>query len=337
MKGFKANFDNFLKNKKEDKEFKDTHYYLHQETLSGILDIQKEKERLITTMHTLLEQVDNGQEIAFSDRGKKIEVEGDTMYFFKKNGIKEKATKGDIMVAGINGIDITLTEGIDRNIKKEYILREIKRRIQSLYNQQLIQAELENVNAHPKDLCRDAYEKIKETKNMNPYESEQTGVLAETMIESYLTKLFIDNPLLPFEIEVADVHEDVRSKIDFKLHIKKEYTRGLSVQTHKDAGIQFTMDSNKTDVKKEQIEKSKEYMERLDKKPVDDLILVSFPITEIQESLQSWKNDGKNKSIAGPTEKWSLETKKLVFTKILEKLPPSLHIDTETLWDSIQT
>lgn len=336
MKGFKENFEDFLKNKSENKEFKDRTYYLNENTQEKILSIQERKQELVETMHELLKKVDTGEDISFVKHGKNIYTDNGEGYALNRQGEKIFQTKGDIMVAGINGFELNLDSNFDRQTKKEFILRETRRKIKEIYNEQLIIAELENLSANPHDLCIESYQEISKSKKMKPYESIQSGILAETMVESYLTKLFIDNPNLPFTIEMGDVHNDVRSKMDFKLHIKKEYTRAIKINTHNNTGIQFTLDKDKEEFKQEQIDKSKKFINRLDKKPVDDLILVSMSLSEIQESLEKWKNDGKNKSIAGPSEYWNPETKKLVFIKMLEKLPKELKINPEELWNSIE-
>lgn len=336
MKGFKLNFENFLKDKSKNKEFRDKNYYLNQETQQDILNIQEAKIKLIDHMHDLLRKIDNNENVSFSPYGKKIIMEDDQAKIIKRGGETESVSRGDIMVAGINGFDLDLHADIDRETRKEFVVRETKRRIAKLYDEQLLMAELENINKRSDDLGILSYENIADRQDLGVYESKKTGLLAETMVESYLTKIFIDNSDLPFSIEPADIYDDVRNKMDFKLRIKRDYNRGVNVRTHKNTGIQFTMDAEKTKFKKEQIRKSKAYMDRLDEKPVDDLILVSFPITEIKESIDKWKSDGKHKSIAGPSEKWSKETKKLVFIKMIEKLPESLNINPEELWDSIQ-
>lgn len=335
MKGFKSNFDTYIKNDNADQSFESNTHELNKDTELEIFDIQAEKKHMVEQMHELLQKADAGKEVSFSKNARSIEEIDGKMYYFKKGGERAEATKGDIMVSGINGFDLKLSEAVDKTTKKEFIVRETRRKIQDLYNKQLLLAELKNDLANERDGGLKAYEAISEMEETKPYETKKAGLLVETMIHSHLTKLFIDNPHLPITFEAADVYEDVRNKIDFKIHIKKEYTRGLSVKSHMDAGIQFTMNTSKTEVKENQIKHSKKYLELLDEKPVDDILLVSLPIDEVNDTVQSWKDDGKNKSIGGPTEKWTLETKKLVFTKMLEKLPDTLNINPEEWWNSL--
>ncbi len=332
MEGFKQNFENYLKDKNEDKEFEDKRYYLNSETQEDILQKQEEKEMLIDQMHVLLRKIDNNESISFSEYAKTVEVQNGNLTRIVKGNLTQEITKGDIIVAGMNGFDLKLDPSVDRITQKQFVLQETKRRIKDLYNKQLTLAETENQNARIGDGAIEAYKAIDERSDLGSYESEQHGVLAEQMVESFMTKLIADNPHLPFTIEMADVYDDVRTKMDFKIHIKKEFTRGVAV----DAGVQFTLNTDAAEYKAEQIQKSKEYMANLDSKPVDDLVLVTMSISEIEESLNEWKNQGKKKSIGGPADHWSEETQKLVFTKMLEKLPASLNINTEELWESTQ-
>lgn len=335
MEGFKHKFDNFLKDTNEDKEFKDSRYYLDKETQTSILDIQEKKQELITNMQELLAKVDTDESIRFSEHARTVEQRGEDIVIIKKGGTEEIITKGDVLVAGMNGFDISLNSTVDRLTKKQFILSETTRRIKGLYNEQLTFAEVQNKKARKDDGAIKAYKQIAERSKMSTYESEQSGVLAEHMVESFMTRLIANNPHLPFTIEMADVYDDVRSKIDFKLHIKK-YTRGVKIESGIDAGIQFTINQSKTEFKEAQIEKSKQYMNRLDKKPVDDILLVTMSINEIEKSLSDWNSQGKQKSIAGPAEHWSSETKKLVFTKMIEKLPEGiLEKIPEELWATL--
>lgn len=335
MEGFKQNFESYIKSNDKKKDFSDKRYHLDNETQESILETQDEKLSLTEHMHMLLQKVDNNEEISFHEHARLVNKEGDNFVITKKGGIKEVITTGDILVAGMNGFDIKLDSKIDRLTKKRFILQETTRRIKELYNNQLMAAELKNKNNRPMDGVIGAYEKIAETKDSKAYENKKSGILAEQMVESFMTKIIADNPHLPFTLEMADVYDDVRRKIDFKLHVKK-HVRGIKVESGSNTGIQFTLNQSKTALKEKQIERSKEHMSRLDRKPVDDLVLVTMSLNEVQSSRDAWLADGKQKSIAGPAEHWSSETQKLVFTKMLEKLPASLEIDAEELWLSLK-
>jgi len=336
MKDVEQNLNEYLKNNKV-LEFRDRNYYLNEESLAKIDTIQKEKLALVEHMHELLQKVDSGESISISENSRDIRNDNGSFYSIDDSGEKQVYTKGDLMVAGMNGFDISLDANIDSQTKKEFILRETRRALKALHNEQIIITELENKNVSPRDLCIQSYKEIEKTKNLLPYESKQSGILAETMIESFLTKLAIDNPSLPFRIEMGNVYDDVRRKIDFKLHIKNEYKRGVKIETQKsDVAIQLTMDTGKTAFKEDQIRKSQEYSKKLTKREFDDFVLVTVSIDEIKKSLEEWNSQGDLKSLAGPSDIWTEQTRKLVFIKILEKLPPHLEIEPAELWESIQ-
>jgi len=331
MEGFKQNFEKYLKDTNKDKQFEDRRYYLNEQTQEKILDIQEQKQALIEQMHELLKKVDQQKPISFEEHAKTVEMQNGSLTRIVKGNLHQEITVGDIMVAGMNGFDLRLDPSVDRVIQKQFILQETKNRIKHLYNKQLTAAEIENVNARNGDGAVEAYKAIEERSELGVYTNEtQHGVLAEQMVESFMTKLITNNPHLPFTIEMADVYDDVRRKMDFKIHIKKEFTRGVAIDT----GVQFTLNSKATEHKTEQIKKAKEYMSRLDSQPVDDIVLVTMSIDEIENSLNAWKEQGKKRSIGGPADHWSIETQKLVFTKMLEKLPESLNINPDDLWES---
>lgn len=340
-KGFKQNFENFIKKNDPEKSFRDKSYYLDDTTQNEILEIQTEKQNLMALMHEKLSQVDTGESISFAQYGKSIIQENGEYFVIKKGGVKEAVTKGDIAVAYKNGFDLNLDANVDRETKKLFILQETRARISDLYNQQLIKAETENKNRSPHDLSYKAFEALQEEESRPIYENRPYGKMAETMVESFFTKFLVNNPQLPFTIESADVYDDVRKKIDFKIHIKQEYVRGVKVnsddgiESGSDTGIQFTLNQEAEAHKQEQIERAKENMKKFGDDKFDDLVLVTIPLHDIKEKIDSWHAMGKDKSIAGPADLWDEQTQKLIFTKMLEKLPGHLAVNSEELWESI--
>ena len=76
-------------------------------------------------------------------------------------------------------------------------------------------------------------------------------------------------------------------------------------------------------------------MKRFGDEKLDDLVLVSIPLNDIKEKVDTWQAMGNNKPIAGPAELWDLDTQKLIFTNMLDKLPQHLEINAEELWESV--
>jgi hypothetical protein len=339
-KGFKQNFENFIKQKDPEENFRDKSYYLDAATQHEILEIQAEKQKLIAAMHEKLALIDDGESISFEKYGKTVTQENGEYFITKKGGVKDTITRGDIAVAYKNGFDLNLDANVDRSTKKLFILHETKARISDLYNQQLIKAEVENKNRSGQDLSYKAFEALQEEESREIYENRPYGKMAETMVESFFTKFLVNNPQLPFTIESADVYDDVRKKIDFKIHLKREYVRGVKVNADEsadagsDTGIQFTLNQDATEHKEEQIARAKENMKKFGDDKFDDLVLVTVPLYDIKEKIDSWQAMGKDKSIAGPADLWDEKTQKLIFTKMLEKLPGHLAIDAEELWES---
>ena len=338
-KGFKQNFENFIKKNNPEEEFTDKTYFLDRETQGGILDIQVEKQNLIALMHEKLRLVDNNESISFEKFGKTVQQENGAYVMIKKGGVKEQITRGDIAVAYKNGFNLNLDTSVDRETKKLFILQETRARISDLYNQQLIVAEVGNKNRPLHDQSHKAFEALQEEITRPVYEGRPYGKMAEAMVESFFTKFLTNHPSLPFTIESADVYDDVRKKIDFKIHLKRNYVRGIKVDAHNelsgDTGIQFTLNQSATEHKQEQIARAKENMKRFGDEKLDDLVLVSIPLNDIKEKVDTWQAMGNNKPIAGPAELWDLDTQKLIFTNMLDKLPQHLEINAEELWESV--
>lgn len=338
-KGFKQQFESFLKSKDDAKEFHDRQYYLDETTQEAILKIQDQKQVLVDLMHEKFRAIDEGKEIGFEKFARTVTSENSKLYLYKKGGVRESVSRGDIAVAYKNGFDIQLDASVDRATKKLYVMSEVRSRIKSLYDEQLITAELDNKNRSPHDPSYRAYEALAEEESRPVYEGRPYGKMAETMVESFMIKFIVDHPNLPFTIEATDVYDDVRKKIDFKIHLKQDYIRGVRVGTHElegftgDTGIQFTLNQSAHDHKQEQIARAKENMQRHGERNFDDLVLVSIPLNDIKEKVDSWNALGKDKTLGGPADLWNQETKKLIFSKMLEKLPQHLDIDSEKLWN----
>ncbi len=343
---FKKNiFESFVKKdiKREEAEEKNKDIsYIEKKTEEKIFNLQEEKENLIDKMHVLLKDVDIKKEIIFDKESPDlISVGVDTgenkerifKTFGKKSG---EITAGDIAIASLWGKKLKLSPEIDRKTKKEFIIRETKRKIKDLWNKQLSLSvkdsmETNHINSIEGLESSSIYEENQEYHKMKP------GHLAEKIFESFFTKLSVNNPDLPFEIEVGDVYDDAIKKIDFIFHIKKEYSRGLNIEScddcdKNDIGIQYTMNEEATEKKENQILNQKKRNLEL-----DDLVLVTVPLGNLNLALREWLNNKKTKdNFSGPERFLDENILEKLFKSVFEKLPNYLEIDSNDYWNKIK-
>ncbi len=328
-------FKSFVKkelNRKEaenqDRDFK----FIQENTEKEIFDFQKEKEKLVEKMHELLKIADEGGEIFFDEKNLiSVGFDGENYQTFgKKSG---KISKGDIAVASLWGKNLKLNAEIDRKTKKEFIIRETKRKIKELWERQLILAGKDSPEI--KKLSYDILGKNIDIEKDGKIEELQPGHLAEKVVESFFTRLVEENPELPFEFEVADVYDDIEYKADFYLHIKKEFKRAVNVDVCEDCekeniGVQYTMNRFAEKKKLWQIKNSKK---KNQEKIFDDLVLVSVPLNSLSEALKKWQENKKDRTnFSGPEKFLDEDELKKIFIKMTENLPSYLEINPKELW-----
>jgi len=339
----KENFTNFVKKSEKFQETQEMKY-VEKETRKEIFNFQDEKERVIVQMHELLKKTDAGEEISFEEKDL-ISVgyeNGKYKTFGKKGG---EISKGDIAVASMWGKNLKLNSEVDRKTKKEFILRESKKRISSLWDKQI---NLAVQDTDSEDVFKlqafNGLKKSADAESKMKYEEMSSGHIAEKMVDSFMTKILVNNPDFPFTMEQADTYDDVNEKMDFIFHIKKEYSRGLNIKSceeesekdceKNDIGVQYTMntDPEVQNKKINQIDKSKK--RNIDK--VDDIILVTVPLGKIQEVLKKFKEKKRDNNFSGPEQFLNMDIKRTLFKSMLENLPENLNINAEEYWKKIE-
>jgi len=258
-----------------------------------VIDSQREKQDLVNLMHEKFKLIDEGQEIVFDRDSISVDINKDGKIFaYGKKGVEIPLTNGDIARGSLWGLNFKMSANFDRKTKKEFVLREIKRKIASLYDKQLAVIGA-NTSVNKNTGLDNAYEAILE-RSESKLDEKKAGVLAEKVIESFFTKLNINHTELPFSFESVDVFEDVENKIDFIFKVKT-HNRGVKVELGKDAkiGIQFTINPNAENKKMRQIKRVK----RDNNLEVDDLVLVTLPMEKINHIVETWRNSTKNEKI----------------------------------------
>jgi len=150
-------------------------------------------------------------------------------------------------------------------------------------------------------------------------ENMRSGILAEKLIRSFLTRISIDNKDLEIEIGEVNIYQDIEYKIDFLIKSKHKNT-GVKVDTdeyeeEKIRKIQFTIDSSKKseDLKMKQMENT------------EDVILIKMPELEVGKTIKKWKED-KNGTY-GPDKYFDAETKKEILEKMLKGIASDEALD----------
>lgn len=307
----------------------------NQESAEISLDLQQQKESLMTKLHESLAQLDATETVGLKGAARAIQMENDRLYYFGKGGVKTHITEGQLFASARWGAEHYLDVSLPRALKKKYLIEKARHEIAELHDRQIAGIEMNqtyNKNTGRDDAYRAIYERDEETL--------PDGIIAERMVQSFLTRIAHDYDM-PFKIVNVSVHEDVEYKIDFIIEpLNADTLTGVDVQNPEDrhdVGIQFTTANSRQTIKhkERQLENSKREMARSGNRTVDNLVLVTLPITEVREKYGTWREASTSKKPAGgPEELWSIQTKEQVFKELLSCVLPEKTVTTA--WDTVQ-
>lgn len=248
----------------------------------------------------------DGQFVATSPDGKHVSV-----------------SLAEIMTDNEWGLQYTFDNSVNIHDIRKYYLEQLKSDLREKLDTQIIISE--TANTHSDTFKQNAYRAIGERMENG---SEQGGVIAEKMVKNFLKKLTIETDA-DFEIIDADVHQDVEQKIDFIIHRKNnERNRGAKIEqsdtatdiTFQDIGIQFTMNTNKTEHKEKQINNAKKHLDD----NIDDIVLVTLPIEQASNLYKKWN---QNPSSGGPEKSWDIHTQEQIFRGVMDRVLSQDEID----------
>lgn len=224
------------------------------------------------------------------------------------DGKKKEISLSEIMTDGEWGLQYTFDESVNIHDIRKYYLEQLKSDLREKLDKQIIISETSNT--YVDTLKQKAYKSIEERLGQ---ESEQGGVIAEKMVKNFLKKLVIETNA-DFEIIDADVYQDVEQKVDFIIHKKDTLkNRGAQVEeseTARDIGIQFTINTEKSEQKERQISSAKKHL-----RDMDDIVLVTLPVEQATNLYRQWN---KQKQSGGPEKSWSNETKEKIFRGVMK-------------------
>lgn len=238
------------------------------------------------------------------------------------NGQSKSITIGEIMTDHEWNIDYTFDKSVNIHDVRTYYLNQLKDDLREKLDKQIIISETNFTQGST--ATQEAYRKIEKTMESG---SEQQGIIAEKMVKNFLKKLSLDTNA-DFEVVDADVYQDVEQKVDFIIHRKnKEKNQGAKVEesdtitspTFEDIGVQFTINTSKTEYKEKQISRSKKNLQN-----IDDLVLVTLPAHDAGKLYDSWK---KNPQSGGPEKMWNKNIQETVFRGVMAKIMNQQEID----------
>jgi len=163
-----------------------------------------------------------------------------------------------------------------------------------------------------------AYQNSKE-QGAHSLENMRSGIIAEKLVRSFLTRISIDNKELEIEVSEVNIYQDIEYKIDFLIK-NKHINRGVTVDSdeyeeEKVRKIQFTINSSREseELKKKQLEIA------------SDVILVKMPEMEIGKTMKKWKESTNHND--SPDKYFNTETKKEILEKILKNFVSDEALD----------
>jgi hypothetical protein len=231
------------------------------------------------------------------------------------NGQNKSITIGEIMTDHEWNIDYTFDKSVNIHDIRTYYLNQLKDDLREKLDKQIIISETSFTRGDA--FQQEAYKELGKTLESG---NEQQGVIAEKMVKNFLKKLSLDTNA-DFEVLDANAYQDVHQKIDFIIHRKnKEKNQGAKVEesdtitspTFEDIGIQFTINTSKTEHKEKQISRSKKNLQN-----IDDLVLVTLPAHDASKLYDAWK---KNPQSGGPEKMWNKQIQETVFRGVMAKI-----------------
>lgn len=295
--------------------------FTNTETESKIYDIQKQKLERLKKFKNFLRKTrgENGSFIhpEIDPKLPLITPDGEGKYTVKTPDGNRTITRGELLTDHEWGMEYTFDHSVDIHDIRSYYWSRLKSDLREKLDRQIIASEVANQRGDT--FKQHAYQEIgKSIENGN----EQQGVIAEKMVRNFLKKIAIDHNA-DFEIIEANAYQDVEQKVDFIIHRKSnDKLRGAQVKESEhatDIGVQFTINTDKTDFKEKQISKSKRRA-----KDFEDIVLVTLPANDASVLYKRWSH---NKTSGGPEKLWNKQVQEAVFRGVMTKVYSEDEID----------
>jgi hypothetical protein len=299
-----------------------------------LVGLQKEKNDILQWVNRQVQNMAEGEDVeGYSRHDTTYVVDGD-METGLPDGKMAEVTLGDILTDGEWEINYTLERGVSSDIKKQYVAAEAMRYLERLLDKQIgqekISKEIPETASKDKKLHMEHIKAAYTAALHLEKDNLPTGIIAEKMLETYFKKFEIDNHS-PFTFQKSDIRRDVEEKIDFVLH-KEAGALGVEAQEpteRKDVGVQFTTNSDRQ-TQKDKMRQIKTSKRNFGLEDIDDIVLVTLPLTETRDLYKQWLEEGKLPG--GPAKLWKKETEEDVFRKILGNIFEREQLDI--MWNN---
>jgi hypothetical protein len=301
--------------------------YSHFKELVFAVKGQKEKHEIMDELHEKLRAIDAGKAVTGFTEGhtrtvRNWDTESGMGYLTARDGTLFPVTAGELITDGAWGVSYKLDADVPREVKRDFVMTEAKRRISEILDDEIEHKKKASVRNYEFDNLN--------TKNDDgSFHAGVNGLAAEKFVETFFEKN-IEDSNLPFKVEKADFYEDNTDKIDLVVDVL-DYFRGIKVKgvKRKKIGVQLT--TGRSGSKKSQIESAKKHL-KYSTVHVDDIVLVKLPIKNCIDLYEKWKALGRLPG--GPTKLWNTEQKEIVFRGVLNGLLSSEKINE--MWETIE-
>ena len=259
-----------------------------------IFEIQREKQNIMKALHEQLKCLDDAACNFEHEKDARLLLYRDgSLTYLTEHGKEDVATLGEVICDMDWGVYYSLDKKtVPRSIAKKYIIERARHKLEYLYDSQIIISETTRRGTN--DYVKSAYQNYeRERANL----LNRTGFLVENITKSLLKRMQYDSDA-DFQILNGNLYQDVIQKVDFIIRLKV-HNRGVKVESDeepdkgqaKGIGIQFTINREALDKKREQIARTKEYLQKGD--VIDDVVLVLFPIHSAQKMKRLWESQGR--------------------------------------------
>lgn len=304
------------------------HDFGGEEATEKIIVAQEQKAAIMDELRDTLAQIDEVGTVGIEGQMRSVSYDGEDMFVFGKGGVAKQVSEGQLLVAGMWDEEYFLDPAIPRKFKKQYAVAKAKYQLAELYDYQIALAEA-NQSYNKNTGLDEAYAAV--AVHHEQAATIPDGIIAERMVESFLTKLAHDYEL-PYRVKNVTVYEDVEYKIDFIIEpteTDKSYGVGVEEPAHRpDIAIQFTTAKSERTIehKERQIDRAKARLGREGGLDVSDLVLITLPIEHVRDTYEAWIEQKPGKRVpGGPDELWSVALQEEVFMGLLKDvLPPGV-------------
>jgi hypothetical protein len=220
----------------------------------------------------------------------------------------EAITWGELLTDGDWDVAYNLDATVPVEKRRQYMVEMARKQLRRLLDEQIIADESSSRKTH--EWKQEAYK-------ARGRELDEThgGLIAEKMVRNMLKKLSIDFGA-DFVIEDSNIYYDVEKKIDFIIHCRSR-RRGVNVKaskTFRDIGVQFTTNASEKNQDRKQTQIDRVKSQFGSESPVDDVVLVAIPLSDIRETYLKWKASRK---AGGPDKMWAREKKEKLVRGVL--------------------